>query len=240
MDPAILTATLTIIGTVLAVGIAPAGLIMRSTTRTDRRMDRFDDAMATFRAEMQRLAERRSRVEGRLDERDSAADRSRSPVFAGEPGHLVRAQPAPFADRPLDRLRESREAPESVRRPTDLGGGARLSERTIARGGTWCRECEPPETRTYPCRWPDCDAQVSVTRRPSAPGARPRYCPPHRLLARRGRTRPGHAVQPFHREPTRSSRHSPDRLGGQVLFVALSRGTPRGFDRIVPVTEFLG
>ena len=24
------------------------------------------------------------------------------------------------------------------------------------------------------------------------------------------------------------------------LFVALSRGTPRGFDRIVPVTEFLG
>ena len=74
MDPAILTATLTIIGTVLAVGIALAGLIMRSTTRTDRRMDCFDDAMATFRAEMQRLAERRSRVEGRLNERDSAAD----------------------------------------------------------------------------------------------------------------------------------------------------------------------
>ena len=58
----------------LAVGIALAGLIMRSTTRTDRRMDRFDDAMATFRAEMQRLAERQSRVEGRLDERGSAAD----------------------------------------------------------------------------------------------------------------------------------------------------------------------
>ena len=74
MDPAILTATLTIIGTVLAVGIALAGLIMRSTMLTDRRMDRFDDAMATFRAEMQRLAERQSRVEGRLDERGSAAD----------------------------------------------------------------------------------------------------------------------------------------------------------------------
>ena len=78
-------ATLTIIGTVLAVGAALASLIMRSTARTDRRMDRFEDAMATFRTEMQRahdafradmrgLAERQSHVEGRLDERGSAAD----------------------------------------------------------------------------------------------------------------------------------------------------------------------
>ena len=74
MDAPILTATLTIIGTVLAVGIALAGLIMRSTARTDRRMDRFEDAMTTFRTEMQRLAERQSHVEGRLDERGSAAD----------------------------------------------------------------------------------------------------------------------------------------------------------------------
>ena len=66
--------TLTILGTVLAVGLALAGLIMRTTTRLDRRMDRFDDAMASFRAEMLRLAERQSHVEGRLDERGSAAD----------------------------------------------------------------------------------------------------------------------------------------------------------------------
>ena len=72
MDTPILTATLTIIGTVLAVGIALAGLIMCSTARTDRRIDRAEDrferAMAAFRTEMQRLAERQSHVEGRLDE----------------------------------------------------------------------------------------------------------------------------------------------------------------------------
>ena len=89
-------ATLTIIGTVLAVGIALAGLIMRSTTRldADRRTFQAEAAadrrawqatMDTFRAEMQRLAERhasemlglaerQSHVEGRLDERGSAAD----------------------------------------------------------------------------------------------------------------------------------------------------------------------
>ena len=70
-----------IIGTVLAVGFGLAALIMRSTARQDRRMDRFEDAMDTFRAgmrtserEMLRLAERQSRVDGRLDERGSAAD----------------------------------------------------------------------------------------------------------------------------------------------------------------------
>lgn len=68
-------ATLTIIGTVLAVGIGLAGLMLRTASRQDRRMDRFEDsmgefrrAMDTFRTEMQRLAE------GRLDERGSAAD----------------------------------------------------------------------------------------------------------------------------------------------------------------------
>ena len=81
--------TLTIIGTVLAVGFGLATLIMRSTARldADRRevQRRFDDAMADFRrqsetwrsdfrTEMQRLAERQSHVEGRLDERGSAAD----------------------------------------------------------------------------------------------------------------------------------------------------------------------
>ena len=78
-------ASLTIIGTVLAVGVGLAALIMRSTARLDaeRRaiQARFDTAMDTFRSEMRtferemlRLAERRSRVEGRLDERGSAAD----------------------------------------------------------------------------------------------------------------------------------------------------------------------
>ena len=61
--------TLTVLVAVIGTGLALAGLIMRSTARQDRRMDRFDDAMATFRAEMQRLAECQSHVEGRLDER---------------------------------------------------------------------------------------------------------------------------------------------------------------------------
>ncbi len=81
--------TLTIIGTVVAVGLALAGLIMRSTARVDadrraadaqhdadrRATDaRFERAMDTFRTEMLRLAERQSHVEGRIDERGSAAD----------------------------------------------------------------------------------------------------------------------------------------------------------------------
>ena len=80
--------TLAIIGTVPAVGLALATLIMRSTARqdADRRATqaaaeadqravqaRFDTAMAAFRTEMRRLAERRSHVEGRFDERGSAA-----------------------------------------------------------------------------------------------------------------------------------------------------------------------
>ena len=69
-----LAAVASIIGTMIAVGIALAGLIMRSTARTDRRMDRFEDAMAVHRTEMQRLAERQSHVEGRFDERTAAAD----------------------------------------------------------------------------------------------------------------------------------------------------------------------
>ena len=41
--------TLTIIGTVLAVGLALAGLSLRTAARQDRRMDRFEDAMAAHR-----------------------------------------------------------------------------------------------------------------------------------------------------------------------------------------------
>lgn len=99
--------TLTIIGTVLAVGLALAGLSLRTAARQDRRMDRFEDAMAAHRdrseaamaahrdrfetamaahrdrfedamaahrTEMHRLAERRSHVEGRLDEPGATAD----------------------------------------------------------------------------------------------------------------------------------------------------------------------
>ena len=63
---------------IVAVGLALAGLILRSTARTDRRIeraeDRFERAMGDFRTEMRRLAERQSHVEGRFDERSSAAD----------------------------------------------------------------------------------------------------------------------------------------------------------------------
>ena len=71
MDAAIIAP---IIGTVIAVGLALAGLMLRTAARQDRRMDRFEDAMATHRADMRRLAERQSHVEGRLDERGAAAD----------------------------------------------------------------------------------------------------------------------------------------------------------------------
>ena len=70
---------------IVAVGLALAGLILRSTARTDRRIERAEDAMAAHqerfeaamaahRTEMQRLAERQSHVEGRFDERGVAAD----------------------------------------------------------------------------------------------------------------------------------------------------------------------
>ena len=42
------------------------------------------------------------------------------------------------------------------------------------------------------------------------------------------------------RSPTDAGSASTSTSSSPVLFVALSRGTPRGFDRIVPVTEFLG
>ena len=81
--------TITLLVAVLAVGIGLATLIMRSTSRLDadrheaqRRFDadrhetqrRFDTAMETFRAEMQRLAERQSHIEGRFEERSTAGD----------------------------------------------------------------------------------------------------------------------------------------------------------------------
>ena len=70
-----------IIATIIVAGVGLATLIIRSTARTDRliertdrRIDRLDHAMAIFRAEMQILAERQARIEGRLDERGAAAD----------------------------------------------------------------------------------------------------------------------------------------------------------------------
>lgn len=63
-----------VVGTGIALGIGLAALMLRTTARIDRRMDRFEDAMASHRSEMQRLAERQSHVQGRLDERGSAAD----------------------------------------------------------------------------------------------------------------------------------------------------------------------
>ena len=107
MDGDALAIIITIIGTGLAGTLALAGLLMRTAARQDRRMDRFEDAMARHRdrfeaataahrdrfeaataahrdrfedamtehrAEMHRLAERQSHVEGRLDERGGGAD----------------------------------------------------------------------------------------------------------------------------------------------------------------------
>ena len=83
--PIVLGIVFPIIGTVIAVGLALGIMAWRITGRLDRRIDndkaaadadrratqaRFDTAMDTFRAEMQRLAERQSRVEGQ----SSAAD----------------------------------------------------------------------------------------------------------------------------------------------------------------------
>ncbi len=67
-------AVVTVIGSVVVVGLALARLIKGDTTRIDAEMREFRAAMADFRAEMLRLAERQSHVEGRLDERRSAAD----------------------------------------------------------------------------------------------------------------------------------------------------------------------
>ena len=63
-----------IIGSVLGVGLALAMLIMRTTGRIDADRRELQRAMETFRVEMQRLAEWQSHVEGRLEERGSAAD----------------------------------------------------------------------------------------------------------------------------------------------------------------------
>ena len=64
--------TLTLLVAVIGTGLALAGLTLRTAARQDRRMDRFDDAMAEHRRDMQRLAERQSHVEGRMDERHAA------------------------------------------------------------------------------------------------------------------------------------------------------------------------
>ena len=66
------------VGSVAVVGLSLALLILRNTSRldADRRafQTRFDTAMDAFRTEMQRLAERQSHVEGRVDGRGAAAD----------------------------------------------------------------------------------------------------------------------------------------------------------------------
>ena len=88
------------VGSIAVLGISLAILILRNTSRldadrravqaaadadrrafqaaadADRRATqaRFDTAMDAFRTEMQRLAERQSHVEGRVDERGAGAD----------------------------------------------------------------------------------------------------------------------------------------------------------------------
>ena len=73
----------TVVGTGLALGVGLAMLIMRSTVRVDADRRAFQAeaaqdrralqaAMDSFRAEMQRLAERQSRVEGMQESHDRA------------------------------------------------------------------------------------------------------------------------------------------------------------------------
>ena len=88
--------TLTIIGTVLGVGLALAGLSIRTAARQDRRMDRFEAAtaahrdwfegvMAAHRAEMHRLAERQSHVEERSTNEGSPPTDSSGPLPSEQP-----------------------------------------------------------------------------------------------------------------------------------------------------------
>ena len=90
--PIVIGIVVPIIGTMIAGVVALGIMAWRITGRLDRRIDNdkaaadadrraadadrraFQSAMDTFRDEMRRLAERQSHVEGRLDERGSAAD----------------------------------------------------------------------------------------------------------------------------------------------------------------------
>ena len=90
--PIVIGIVVPIIGTVIASVVALGIMAWRITGRLDRRIDNdkaaadadrraadadrraFQSAMDTFRDEMRRLAERQSHVEGRFDERGSAAD----------------------------------------------------------------------------------------------------------------------------------------------------------------------
>ena len=74
----LIIATLSVIGTVIGTGFVVYRLIradlreFRAEVAEDRRASQA--AMDTFRQEMQRLAERQSRVEGRFDAPPSGAD----------------------------------------------------------------------------------------------------------------------------------------------------------------------
>ena len=78
MDAGAVTIILSITVPVVATVIACTLSLHRSLSRldADRRaiQTRFDTAMDVFRAEMQRLAERQSHVEGWRDAKGSAAD----------------------------------------------------------------------------------------------------------------------------------------------------------------------
>lgn len=57
---------------VIGTGLALTVMAHRITSHLDKRIDRAEDADSTFRAEMLRLAERQSHLEGRLEERTGA------------------------------------------------------------------------------------------------------------------------------------------------------------------------
>lgn len=63
-----------IIGSVVAVGLALAVLILRSTSRIDADRRAFQAGMDDFRAQMQNLGQRQSHVEGRFDATSATGD----------------------------------------------------------------------------------------------------------------------------------------------------------------------
>ena len=62
------------VGSIAVFGISLAILILRNTSRLDADRRAFQAGMDAFRAEMQRLAERQSHVEGKVDERGAGDD----------------------------------------------------------------------------------------------------------------------------------------------------------------------
>ena len=77
MDGQLVTAAWSLAGVIVLATIGLATLIVTTLrgfeSRLDARMERFESAMDVFRSEILRLSDRQSRLEGRIDERRTAA-----------------------------------------------------------------------------------------------------------------------------------------------------------------------